>query len=77
MYRFTPAKWTLTSIFLKKFLQTILFRIKKNWLFLFFSGMRLIDGSEFVKMEEALELKAFQGIAYKHIDSAKDQLLKK
>ena len=39
--------------------------------------MRLVDGQEFLKMQDALELKAFQGIAYKHIDTAKDELLKK
>ncbi|XP_075248722.1 dynein axonemal heavy chain 7-like isoform X2 [Convolutriloba macropyga] len=42
-----------------------------------YKGMRLVDGQEFLKMQDALELKAFQGIAYKHIDTAKDELLKK
>ncbi len=39
--------------------------------------MRLVDGTDIGKMTESLELKAFQGITYKHIDSAKDELLKK
>ena len=46
-------------------------------LYFLLSEMRLVDGKEFRKMNDALELKAFQGIAYKHIDSAKDELLKK
>ncbi|XP_078488802.1 dynein axonemal heavy chain 7 isoform X2 [Ciona intestinalis] len=42
-----------------------------------FGRMRLVDIEEFHKREESMELQTFQGLVMRHIETAKDKLLKK
>ena len=46
-------------------------------LFLFFSKLRLVDVAELQEKTESMELALFQNLVMRHIDSAKERLLKK
>ena len=43
----------------------------------FFSKLRMIDISEFKNRTDAMELHLFQNLCMRHVDAAKEKLLKK
>jgi dynein heavy chain len=44
---------------------------------LVYRGLRFIDVEEFHNREESMELKTFQNLCMRHIEAAKERLLKK
>lgn len=49
----------------------------KSTCFTFFRSLRLVDVKEFQQKTESMELATFQNLVMRHIDSAKEKLLKK
>ena len=59
---------TANELWLHKVLQLYVFLCR---------DLRLIDVNEFHEREDSMELPTFQGLIMRHVESAKDKLLKK
>ena len=54
-----------------------MFETDKFYSVAMFRNLRLVDINEFHEREESLELPAFQNLIMRHVDTAKEKLLKK